>query len=149
MRDAAGYTVTEMSPEETMRALQSTDDAVMIDVRTKAEWSFVGLPDLSSTGRQLLLSEWKKFPDMSQNESFVEEVMQGLDGARPSKLFFMCRSGVRSMQAAYALAAALGETGASGECVNIAQGFEGDLGPAGHRGSTGGWKAAGLPWRQT
>ena len=67
----------------------------------------------------------------------------------PSKIFFMCRSGARSMQAAQAVAAALSATGQSGECINIKEGFEGDLGADQHRGATSGWKAAGLPWKQS
>jgi hypothetical protein len=33
-------------------------------------------------------------------------------------------------------------------CFNIAGGFEGDIDGNGHRG-VGGWKSAGLPWRQS
>lgn len=148
MSEAAGYIVTEMSPAETYDALLKTDDAILIDVRTKAEWAFVGIPDLSAENRRLLLSEWKQYPDMAQNSDFVEDVMNALDGQLPSKLFFICRSGARSMQAAHAMAVSLSAKGGNGECVNVAEGFEGDLGPDSHRGTIGGWKAAGLPWRQ-
>ncbi len=148
MSAAAGYKVTELSPAETYDALLATQDAIMIDVRTKAEWAFVGIPDLEQDGRSLLLAEWKRFPDMAQNTSFVDQIMDALGETRPSKIFFMCRSGARSMQAAHTLAEALSATGASGECINIAEGFEGDLGPDRHRGTIGGWKAAGLPWKQ-
>jgi len=58
------------------------------------------------------------------------------------------RSGARSMQAARVMAAELSASGGRGECVNVAEGFEGDLGPERHRGTIGGWKAAGLPWKQ-
>jgi hypothetical protein len=33
-------------------------------------------------------------------------------------------------------------------CHNVAGGFEGQLDDERHRGSVGGWKAAGLPWLQ-
>lgn len=149
MVDSTGYRVTELSPAETYQTLKDTDDAVMVDVRTRAEWSFVGLADLEADGRQLILSEWKVFPDMAPNETFVSGLLENFGDTPPSKIFFMCRSGVRSLQAAHAVAQALSATGASGECINIAEGFEGDLGPDRHRGSTGGWKAAGLPWAQS
>lgn len=148
MSEAAGYDVTEMSPAECYAALKDTDDALLIDVRTQAEWAFVGIPDLDGINRKLLLSEWKKYPDMSQNTGFVEEIKQTLQGQLPSKLFFLCRSGARSMQAARVMAAELSASGGRGECVNVAEGFEGDLGPERHRGTIGGWKAAGLPWKQ-
>ncbi len=149
MASDAGYIVTELSPAESYIALKQTDDAIIVDVRTHAEWSFVGIPDLDADGKQLVLSEWKKFPDMAQNNEFVSELLAGFGQTPPSKIMFLCRSGVRSMQAAHAVAAALEGSGASGECINIAEGFEGDLGPDRHRGSVGGWKAAGLPWKQS
>jgi hypothetical protein len=31
---------------------------------------------------------------------------------------------------------------------NVLEGFEGDKDAAGHRGTVGGWKVAGLPWIQ-
>jgi rhodanese-related sulfurtransferase len=35
------------------------------------------------------------------------------------------------------------------KAFNIASGFEGAISPEGHRGGIDGWKAAGLPWRQS
>ena len=57
---------------------------------------------------------------------------------------FICRSGVRSNQAAIAAS----ESGYS-NCYNVLEGFEGDKDSDGHRGIQGGWKAAGLPWVQS
>ncbi|MEL6481227.1 MAG: rhodanese-like domain-containing protein, partial [Pseudomonadota bacterium] len=37
--------VSEMGPAEAWEMLASNPSARMVDVRTKAEWSFVGLPD--------------------------------------------------------------------------------------------------------
>jgi rhodanese-related sulfurtransferase len=58
-------------------------------------------------------------------------------------LFFICRSGSRSLAAAKAMAAA-----GYRACHNVAGGFEGPLDDERHRGSAEGWKAAGLPWLQ-
>ena len=55
---------------------------------------------------------------------------------------FICRSGGRSHQAA-AAASAAGYT----ESFNVLEGFEGEVDPQGHRGTVGGWRKAGLPWR--
>lgn len=64
-------------------------------------------------------------------------------GVTPDRtVYLICRSGVRSRAAAHALAARGYRT------VNLADGFEGPLGPEGHRGHAG-WRAAGLPWRQS
>jgi rhodanese-related sulfurtransferase len=58
-------------------------------------------------------------------------------------ILFICRSGGRSRAAAAALTAA-----GYRRCYNVAEGFEGNPDPERHRGKTGGWKAAGLPWVQ-
>ncbi len=66
----------------------------------------------------------------------------GADKAAP--VLLLCRSGARSRAAAIALTG-LGFAGA----YNIAGGFEGDPDGARHRGLRNGWKADGLPWRQS
>jgi rhodanese-related sulfurtransferase len=102
----------------------------------------VGLPDLGALGKPVLTIEWVRFPDGARNERFVEELAAaGVPKSAPA--LFLCRSGVRSVAAAEAAAAA-GWTAAQ----NILEGFEGNPDDAGHRGTTGGWKVAGLPWRQ-
>jgi len=132
---------------EAWRILSEDDRSVLIDVRTQAEWSFVGLPDIGSTGRPLLTEEWQFFPGGVPNASFAEDVAGKLRAAGISDdapVLCLCRSGQRSASAA----AALTGQGFSA-CFNVAGGFEGGLDADGHRGTTGGWKAAGLPWRQS
>ena len=34
----------DLSPEETFSLLRDESDAVLVDVRTAAEWAYVGLP---------------------------------------------------------------------------------------------------------
>ena len=58
-------------------------------------------------------------------------------------MVFLCRSGNRSIGAAKAATAAGIEPS-----YNVLDGFEGDLDDDKHRGGTG-WKAVGLPWRQS
>ena len=119
--------------------------AVLVDVRTQAEWSYVGVPDLSALSRQPLLIEWQSFPSGAVNPAFGEE-LAGLLGPdrRDVPVLFICRSGARSKAAAIALTGQ-GFT----RCYNISSGFEGDLDSQRHRGSRNGWKAAGLPWAQS
>ena len=140
--------VDEVNPVEACKLLQSDPDAVLIDVRTRAEWVFVGLPDLSASDRPLWPLEWVAYPDMARNLEFVSELAARMDGKLPTRLFFICRSGARSMAAAQSVAASLAEQGAAVQCTNIAEGFEGDLDQNGHRGRVNGWKMRGLPWRQ-
>ena len=140
--------VEQQSPEEAWAAL-SQGGAALVDVRTRAEWSFVGLPDLSSVGAEPVLIEWSSFPTMAQNERFLEQLDRALkkDGPPPA-IYFICRSGARSLSAAIAAAAHFGAAGVQTRCINVSEGFEGDLDAEGHRGASNGWKVRGLPWRQ-
>jgi rhodanese-related sulfurtransferase len=127
--------------------LASDAKAQLVDVRTAAEWSFVGLPDLSSLAREPHRIEWQSYPDMQVNSNFVSDATEQLQaaGAGPhTSILFLCRSGARSRAAAAAMTRA-----GFHKAFNIARGFEGDLDGQGHRGRINGWKASGLPWRQT
>lgn len=141
-----GVPIELVTAEDTWARLAADAGTVLIDVRTVAEWSYVGLPDLSSIGKRPVLVEWQSFPTNQVNPAFVDQVTQALsalDADRTNELFFICRSGVRSLRAAETVAAA-GFT----RCRNVTDGFEGPLDPDRHRGRLGGWKARGLPWAQ-
>lgn len=141
--------VTEAAPLDIWTDLKSSRDSVVVDVRTRAEWSFIGTVDLDEVDREPVLLEWLRYPDMSVNPTFANDLLDALGGEVPSKIFFLCRSGVRSLAAAANVAEVFGEQGISAECVNILEGFEGDLDADRHRGKANGWKARGLAWRQT
>ncbi|EPX77349.1 rhodanese-like domain-containing protein [Litoreibacter arenae] len=149
MSTDTGPAVQELLPTQAWSLLENDPNAVLIDVRTKAEWSFVGKPDLSSLDRSIITIEWARYPDMSVNPRFVEELNNILDGSIPSKILFICRSGVRSMSAAKAVQASLAGDTQGPDLFNVAEGFEGDLDAEKHRGGLSGWKAHGLPWRQS
>lgn len=138
--------VDDVSAAEVWERLKRDPKAQLIDVRTKAEWSFVGIPDLSPVGRTAILEEWQTYPQGTPASDFVRRCMASLQGVRASSedhVFLLCRSGARSLSAARALAAA-----GYAHCHNIEHGFEGPLDEARHRGVRG-WKAAGLPWYQS
>lgn len=126
--------------------LNDDTGSILIDVRTRAEWAFVGLPDLTAIGKSLVLVEWQSYPDNRLNAEFVTRLSGELDrlGARKdTELYFICRSGGRSRMAAEAMAG-----GGYSNCHNVADGFEGPLDQTRHRGNVAGWKFAGLPWMQ-
>jgi rhodanese-related sulfurtransferase len=134
--------VENVSPGSTWEALKTDPKAQLVDVRTDAEWSFVGIPDLAVLGKQAVLLQWQVYPSMQRNASFEEQLGQA--GFTPEHhIYFLCRSGVRSLAAAEAARAA-----GFPNVYNIADGFEGPPDRAGHRGMTSGWKFARLPWRQ-
>jgi rhodanese-related sulfurtransferase len=128
---ADGY-AGDVSPE-TANAWMQSGEAVMVDVRSEAELAWVGfVPGAVSV-------PWKQWPGMAMNPAFDEAVKAAANG---KKIVLLCRSGVRSIVAAQR-ATALGL-----EAYNILEGFEGDANANGHRGTQGGWRMRGLPWRQ-
>jgi len=132
----------DLDVTEVWNRLWNEPSAVLVDVRTAAEWNYVGLPDLSSVNREVLCKEWQSYPGMDQNEEFLAEI-EGIGIPKDATIFLLCRSGVRSKNAAILLTAAGFET-----CFNVTAGFEGDKDDSGHRGKINGWKHAGLPWGQ-
>ncbi len=138
--------IEDVPAAETWARLQTDAEAVLVDVRTRAEWTFVGIPDLSTLNKRVITVEWQTFPDSRIDPDFAGRLCGLLEGAGVSKdteVFFLCRSGARSRSAAAAMADA-GYT----RCRNVEDGFEGPLDATQKRGHVAGWKAAGLPWRQ-
>ena len=133
----------DISAQEAWEKLAADSRAQLVDVRTLAEWNFVGLPDLSSLGRQVHCIEWQQVPSGARNPGFVAEATQVL-GDKDAPVMLLCRSGGRSRAAAIALT----EAGYS-QAFNVGDGFEGDVDEQGHRGNRNGWKATNLPWRQS
>lgn len=133
----------DITPEQAWEMLTANPNARLVDVRTDAEWRFVGVPDTSSTDNEPLFIEWVNYPEGARNFAFVEQLKEaGIESDSDAPLIFLCRSGQRSIGAAVAATEA-----DMGPAYNILDGFEGAVGADGHRGSEG-WRAAGLPWRQ-
>lgn len=137
----------DVAVRDVWNVLSSDRDSILIDVRTRAEWQFIGVPDLGTIDKTTLLVEWQSFPLMQRNtdfETMLETALDPLGLNRDSGLYFLCRSGVRSAAAASALT----QRGYS-QCFNVTGGFEGPPDSNRHRGLVDGWKADSLPWHQT
>ena len=134
--------VENVPPGRVWEALRTEPQAQLVDVRTDAEWNFVGLPDLSSAGKQVVPIQWQVYPTMQRNAAFADQLKEAGFTAE-HHIYFICRSGQRSYAAAE-------EAQAAGfpHSYNVADGFEGAVDAHGHRGASAGWKAEGLPWRQ-
>jgi rhodanese-related sulfurtransferase len=147
----AGY-AGDLSPREAWDVLSTEKSAVLVDCRSQAEWSFVGLPDLSKLAKKPVLVEWQSFspgtpetgfkPRMTANLTFAQD-LERAGVPKEASIIFICRSGGRSRSAAIAMTQQGWKC-----CYNLAGGFEGAHGPDQHRGTTQGWKADGLPWWQ-
>jgi rhodanese-related sulfurtransferase len=139
----------DITPEEAWKLLSDNPDAVLVDCRTDAEWRFVGVADISELGRDVVYVEWSNTRGQP-NERFVQQLIDagispgvGPRASRGRPVVFLCRSGNRSIGAAEAATAA-GIT----PSYNVLDGFEGHLDASGHRGRSG-WRAVGLPWKQS
>jgi rhodanese-related sulfurtransferase len=139
---AASSDIPEIAPQAAWALLERDPKAVLIDVRTEPEWGYVGLPDLSALGKQVLRLSWQIYPKMDVDPNFAARLTDA--GITPEhSLLFLCRSGVRSLAAAR-LMTAQGHS----RCYNVTDGFEGPADGTRHRGTVAGWKHAGLPWVQ-
>ena len=120
-------------PAEAHVLMQS--GAKLVDVRTDPELLYVG----AVPGSEAIV--WNIFPDGTRNPDFLKQL--GEAAGKDEPVMFLCRSGVRSHQAAIAATQAGWQ-----EAYNILEGFEGDKDAQGHRNTVGGWRKAGLPWIQ-
>ena len=142
----AGY-AGDLLAVDAYALLEGDAQAVLIDVRSKAEWAYVGTPDVQALGKTPLFLEWQSYPSMAVDANFtprLEALLQSAGVERGASLVFLCRSGARSRHAAIAMTSA-----GWSPCFNISDGFEGPLDDLRRRGGAGGWKAGGLPWTQT
>ncbi|WP_343080208.1 rhodanese-like domain-containing protein [Ostreiculturibacter nitratireducens] len=134
--------------------LLKDDHAILIDVRTRAEVAFLGLPTRANVNIPYMeMAVPPVFdPDshgykLAQNPDFLMEfeayAMEN-DVTKDTPIVLLCRSGTRSAKAANQLYE-IGYT----NVYSVLDGFEGDkakTGPhAGHR-TVNGWKNAGLAW---
>ncbi|WP_424808225.1 rhodanese-like domain-containing protein [Rhodococcus sp. 27YEA15] len=132
----------DLTPEQAWALLLENPDAALVDVRTDAEWKYVGVPDVSSLGRETAFVEWVSYPTGARNDNFVDQLKEAGITEAGGPVIFVCRSGQRSIGAAEAATAA-----GIGPAYNMLDGFEGGVDAEGHRGNVG-WRASGLPWRQ-
>ena len=124
-----------LTPQEAYELLQLAPGAKLVDVRTRAEWDWVGrIPDAVEI-------EWNQYPGGVRNPHFLVELKRQVDPE--SLVMFLCRSGVRSDGAAR-----LATESGYPDCYNVLEGFEGDKDAKNHRNTVGGWRHAGLPWIQ-
>jgi len=123
-------------PAEAHALLQQLPASKLVDVRTQAEWEYVGhIPDT-------VLIEWNTYPNGQRNPDFLNE-LQAQVAKSDAPVMFLCRSGARSHHAAQAATQA-----GYPNSYNVLEGFEGDKDANGHRNTVGGWRFAGLPWIQ-
>jgi rhodanese-related sulfurtransferase len=146
----ASHPGKEVTPLEAYDMIQSDPGhMIIVDVRTQAEYQFVGHPEnaylipIQFLGNVFREKEY----EMIENKNFAADIMKRFN-PKTDTLFFLCRSGTR---AALALSAAVQAGWPSERAYVILGGFQGekmkDKNSAfyGQRVG-GGWRNEGLPW---
>ncbi|MGI4752342.1 MAG: rhodanese-like domain-containing protein [Janthinobacterium lividum] len=126
--------VQNICSKEAYNMLVSNNNTFLVDVRTEEEWKNVGVPSLSNKNNVIFLS-WQLSPFMELNKDFEDKFLSIIDDKMSNIIFFLCRSGHRSLMAANFMA----NIGYK-NCYNIIDGFEGNL-------QNKGWKQNNLPWQ--
>jgi len=120
----------------TAAALVGKPGVHLVDVRTEAEFAFVGHP-VGAVNVPLLRFDPKTY-GMAPNPRFLDEIRARFSPG--DSLLVICRGGSRSSKAAKMLAEAGYRTS-----FNVLEGVEGDTDTDGHR-TVNGWKVRGLPY---
>ncbi len=129
--------IENLNPKQSFIFMQQNSEAVLIDVRTKMEYLFVGHP------LNAIHIAWKDGPNWQQNPEFISEIKRIVSNKQTS-ILLLCRSGQRSLIAAKML-----EDEGYSHLINIEEGFEGDLDNNNQRGNLGGWRYHDLGWEQS
>lgn len=144
---ATAFAYEDIAPDAAYTLASTNANVYILDVRTNAEWQWVGHPGKNKLeegdgleGKVVNISyQIENKGSMIVNPSFLNEVNE-IFGANPEAvLITMCRSGSRSAKASAALEAA------GYRVLNLAAGFEGGKDAAGYR-TRSGWKVEGLPY---
>ena len=141
--------IKQIEPKAAFEILAENKESLLVDVRTDAEFKFVGIVDSSKLSNETLLLPLLNFPNMSENSDFIKNLENHTKEISPQnhknlQIFFICKTGGRSNSSAN-IANELGFS----NCYNIINGFEGDLDHNNQRGNINGWKAEKLPWKQS
>lgn len=126
--------VQNICSKEAYNMLIANNNTFLVDVRTEEEWKYVGIPSLSNKNNVVFLS-WQLSPFMELNRDFEDRFLSIIDDKISNIIFFLCRSGHRSLMAANFMA----NIGYK-NCYNIIDGFEGNL-------QNKGWQQNNLPWQ--
>lgn len=132
--------VSLVSTKDAWQKIQQ-EDSFLLDVRTEAEWDFVGTPVVNAA-RYIQIS-FMEYPGMLVNNDFILEFNKKFTGNKQSNIFCLCRSGARSHKVAEIL-----ELQGFTAVYNLIDGFEGEVDSNQQRSNVSGWKFNGLPWRQ-
>ena len=119
--------IKNIKANECFDILKVEETSRLIDVRTNHEWQNDGYADLESIGKKVHLISLTN-EDHSHSANFINQI-NDLDIKTENKIFFICRSGMRSLHAGNLLS----EDFITNEIFNVEGGME------------YGWKLLNLP----
>lgn len=136
-----------VTPSEAYNLATSDPNVVILDVRTREEWGFVGHPAPNAIGDGAALTgkvfnisiQVENNGQMVPNKWFLDDVKEKFKDNPNVTIITMCRSGHRSAAAAEILEQA------GLNVLNMSTGFEGGKDMYGYRTQTG-WANEGLPY---
>ena len=139
-------TITPLTPPEAFKLMQDNPNSMLVDVRTDIEFLMIGHP------KGAVHVPWIEAPDWVINPDFVKEVKrlvlvhaeEGPGDGDDVLIILICRSGIRSDDAAHAL-----QLEGLKNLYAVKSGFEGPLDENHQRSTIAGWRFDGLPWEQT
>jgi rhodanese-related sulfurtransferase len=140
----------DVTPQDAYTMATTDANVFILDVRTPAEWLWVGHPGANKldegaalAGKVINVSYKIDYKGgMIINPSFMSDVSELLNGSDNPTLITMCRSGKRSVAAATLLE----ENGFN--ALNMITGFQGGKDAAGYR-TVSGWAIDGLPYNNS
>ncbi len=111
--------INDVSWADFFASIKTDDEAYLIDVRTEEEWKETGITNLQNAkNAHVKLISWMFLKPVTHlNNNFLIELMKEVKN-KQAKLYFVCRSGGRSINAAKAAHAA-----GFKNCFNIKDGF--------------------------
>ena len=136
----------DKSAKNAFEELNELKTNYLVDVRSLKEWNSKGVVEFLGDSNKVVLCEWRKYPSMTINENFIDQLCQKNNINSATALYFLCAAGIRSLEAAKFTNHKLEELGIILDCINISDGFDGNNSEFGGAGAFSGWKASGLPW---
>jgi len=125
--------IKQVPSKDLEKFIKENPSSILLDVRTEEEWNTVGKP----SGKKLKIKAYFislfKGVQRTQNDKFIHDV-NSKKISKEDSILVICRSGQRSQMAATLL-----QQEGYKNCINISDGFEGNV-------KVGlGWKNSNLP----
>ena len=73
------HTVKETDPVDAYEKLVVCKKSFLVDVRSQAEWNFVGFPHSVKMKNEVIFCEWSSFPTMTKSLNFLDELIQKIN----------------------------------------------------------------------